>query len=707
MRLLNTSTHTLETFTGAHPPNYAILSHTWSEDEVLFEDIRAALHDESADESEQKWRRKSGARKILDAAKKSSENGFDYIWIDTCCIDKSSSAELSEAINSMYRWYHQSAVCYVYLSDVDSSAVEPPFQDGWSMPMIAERRKVTFKKSRWFRRGWTVRSKSLNPQFMTRVCQIRISILMHRQLQELIAPREVFFFDGGWSYIGSRGSLATTISDITQIDTSLLEDRTKFPTLEIFSIHTRMTWAHGRETTRPEDRAYSMMGIFGVNMPLLYGEGPWKAFMRLQGEIIKESNDQSILLHTNQFSTLAWAPQHFSRSHKFEPSRKSLPYGLESTSSGHRTSLLLHPNFKGSVLAILEVGFADDPSILCRPAIRLKPQGADEFVRGDSTVYRVRLGSSNQLEVWDLKSYPTLHGVLHHSELQRSIVKLCKRDFSRPPTESDNIFRDQHLRLHPLVHSTGSKSFEYASWYRMTDNPLIHRSDFVEVSKDLYLVAAISLEHLRHEDSSVTVLIFAQAEVESWKTELCHTLNLRCRYVFPYLANSRSLLGEWADRSQSPPLKGILDRLSDLRSLRGRDDTLTRVNLYNAILKEVPKQDSGSRFLLSNSEGLQVKVSLNWFTFLETKILEFGAEILNPETEIAQEFVWRPGGGSDQWENIDELYNHYPVGYRSAPTVTTDRPDDALPLDRLEDVSPIGRELLLVDALPLKAPGWL
>ncbi|KAI0440789.1 HET-domain-containing protein [Xylaria telfairii] len=235
MRLLNTTTFTLETFIGIITPPYAILLHTWDKDEVLFED---------------RWRRKSGAAKVLDSAKKAAKDGFKYIWIDTCCIDKSSSSELSGAINSMYQWYKKSAICYAYLSDM------------CALNEVAEE-KVTLKQSRWFRRGWT----------------------------ELVAPEEVEFFNATWDSIGTRGSLAKAISSNIRIDTSQLEAGPNRPELGSFSVYTKMTSAYQRETTRPEDRAYSLMGLFEVNMPLLYGEGSSKAFERLQGEIIKESND--------------------------------------------------------------------------------------------------------------------------------------------------------------------------------------------------------------------------------------------------------------------------------------------------------------------------------------------------------------------------------------------------------------------------------
>ncbi|KAK3943598.1 hypothetical protein QBC46DRAFT_420065 [Diplogelasinospora grovesii] len=162
------------------------------------------------------------------------QHGYEYIWIDTCCIDKSSSAELSEAINSMFKWYETSGLCLVFLADfTESSGLDPD----------------SLSKSRWFTRGWT--------------------------LQELLAPPEVKFYDFNWTFVGDR-SIRSILSD--------------------FSIGTRMNWDSDRRTTREEDTSYSLLGIFDVNMPLMYGEGGSKAFRRLRNEIIRTStNDQSIV----------------------------------------------------------------------------------------------------------------------------------------------------------------------------------------------------------------------------------------------------------------------------------------------------------------------------------------------------------------------------------------------------------------------------
>ncbi|KAI1269259.1 heterokaryon incompatibility protein-domain-containing protein [Xylariaceae sp. FL1019] len=242
MRLLNTTTFRLETFLGDWIPRYAILSHTWESDEL-------------------RWKAKGGAKKVARSVKIARRHGYKYIWIDTCCIDKSSSAELSEAINSMFEWYKNAQVCYVYLSDVQSPR-------NW--------KDVALRRSKWFKRGWT----------------------------ELIAPRKVIFFGTTWKKLGTRARMARKIQHITRVDMDVLLRATRIhrfrpgisQSLKRHSIHSKMLWAAGRSTARPEDRAYSLMGLFSVNMPLLYGEGKSKAFRRLQEEILKSSNDQSILL---------------------------------------------------------------------------------------------------------------------------------------------------------------------------------------------------------------------------------------------------------------------------------------------------------------------------------------------------------------------------------------------------------------------------
>lgn len=249
MRLLNV--HKLQTESKSPSTgDYAILSHTWGaeEDEVTFQDLQEP--DERS--------KKKGWSKILGCCEQAKSDGIDWVWIDTCCIDKRSSAELSEAINSMYAWYRDSAVCYVFLEDV------PPLAPGFP--------RNEFQDARWFTRGWC--------------------------LQELIAPSKVEFYAKHWTDIGTRWSLHETIRDITGIPSSVLLDGDG---LQKGSIAQKMSWASQRRTTRDEDEAYCLLGILDVNMPLLYGEGR-KAFRRLLSEILREHEDYSFLLWTAQGS---------------------------------------------------------------------------------------------------------------------------------------------------------------------------------------------------------------------------------------------------------------------------------------------------------------------------------------------------------------------------------------------------------------------
>ncbi|RYP19389.1 hypothetical protein DL765_003362 [Monosporascus sp. GIB2] len=250
MRLLNTSTLELKTF-HQDRPQYAILSHTWTKDEPSFEAFVARSH---FSRSIARFRKKKYVKVVM-SCELAKESGLDWIWIDTCCIDKSSSAELTEAINSMYAWYEAAEVCFAYLRDVSDQ--EDPLSENSS-----------FARSRWFTRGWT--------------------------LQELIAPRLVEFYSSNWVRIGSKWEYAATIERITGIHQGVLKDPYFSGLASPWSVSQRMSWAANRRTTRPEDLAYSLMGLFNVQMPLLYGEGAQKAFVRLQGEIAKSTNDQSL-----------------------------------------------------------------------------------------------------------------------------------------------------------------------------------------------------------------------------------------------------------------------------------------------------------------------------------------------------------------------------------------------------------------------------
>ena len=231
---------------------YAILSHRWIGQEVEYDEIveLAKMDEEKKDEICQR----DGYRKIIDSCKQANKDGYEWLWVDTCCIDKRSSAELSEAINSMYRWYENAQVCYAYLHDVLDS----------SFPVACDDEKYANGWPEWFSRGWT--------------------------LQEMIAPSNVQFFNKSWGAIGDKRTLAHTLKIITGVPEHILTDGLYGDRPCVAQI---MSWAANRTTTRVEDRAYSLMGLLDVNMPMLYGEGK-KAFHRLQLEIIRTSNDQSI-----------------------------------------------------------------------------------------------------------------------------------------------------------------------------------------------------------------------------------------------------------------------------------------------------------------------------------------------------------------------------------------------------------------------------
>ncbi|KIW13295.1 hypothetical protein PV08_08483 [Exophiala spinifera] len=230
-------------FAKGDVPAYAILSHTWLTDnneEISFHDVVAGT-----------GKRKAGWKMLEFCADKASGDGLRYFWIDTCCIDKKNSSELSRAINSMFRWYQKAIRCYVYLTDVS-------LHDGQGTSQLdTSPWEAAFKKSRWFTRGWT--------------------------LQELLAPAQVDFFSLEGDRLGSKLTLQDFIHDITGIPSAAL----KGAPLETFSRDERMSWASGRRTTEEEDHAYCLLGIFDVSMSLLYGEGQEKAYRRLQDEIDK------------------------------------------------------------------------------------------------------------------------------------------------------------------------------------------------------------------------------------------------------------------------------------------------------------------------------------------------------------------------------------------------------------------------------------
>ncbi len=306
MWLLRTDRAELHYFASPEnvPGGYAILSHVWGMEEQSFQDLRALQKGCEADGSNP---RDKAFEKIRRCCEVAESHGFRWIWNDTCCIDKTSSAELSEAINSMYRYYFLAKVCFAYLADVSGDNARAD-------------RKGEFRWSKWHERGWT--------------------------LQELLAPRLVVFMSRDWSVLGTKFDLSSVLQDVTGIPGAVLKHEAGLADL---SIATRMGFAAGRKTTRPEDRAYSLMGIFDVSMPTLYGEGGERAFRRLQEEVMKHSPDTTLFAWGATLATY----------------RIDTPPNLEHPSHADHRSFL----------------FASSPSnfgILFRRNIRFEPYRLDE-----------------------------------------------------------------------------------------------------------------------------------------------------------------------------------------------------------------------------------------------------------------------------------------------------------------------------------------
>ncbi|CAI0647514.1 unnamed protein product [Colletotrichum noveboracense] len=276
------------------PPPYAILSHTWEKDEVTFHDV-----------SQKRVDGKAGWIKITSFCKIVNEYLLDpvkYVWVDTCCINKSSSEELSEGINSMFRYYQEAVSCFVYLADVAYSDPSKPVD-------------TSFERSRWSTRGWT--------------------------LQELIAPTDLVFFDKEWQRIETKGDWSGA------------------------SIARRMSWASTRETTRLEDIAYCLLGLFNVHMPLLYVEGS-RAFIRLQEEILRQSDDYSLFAwdasqaeeNIAHIGVLATHPKFFKDSGSIEAYPVAGPISISNL--GIHARLSFEKNATGQTLVHLPCGFAGD-----------------------------------------------------------------------------------------------------------------------------------------------------------------------------------------------------------------------------------------------------------------------------------------------------------------------------------------------------------
>lgn len=372
MRLINAITFEIEEFPDFCVPRYAILSHTWGRDfeELSFRDVEEGNIEKPG----------IGSLKFRGCCQQAIKDGLDYAWIDTCCIDKTNLVELSEAINSMFRWYQQAAICYAFLSDVPSN--ENPQEKG-----------SKFQKSRWFQRGWT--------------------------LQELVAPKVLRFYgtitssgtcsaqdtvNGNaiqdWRLLGTKGNMSTTIASITGIPREYL--------LGIAQLHTasvaqRMSWVAHRETKRKEDLAYCLLGIFDITMPMIYGEGGDQAFFRLQEQIMKVIKDDSILAWGITKTQSVNGIQFANSTGKAMAGRVMAKTPLEFANSGHiirreqslqctravdisggsvRAHLPLHITPTGQMFGLLSCGPENNAQqVVAIPLIKISTGLADEYIR--------------------------------------------------------------------------------------------------------------------------------------------------------------------------------------------------------------------------------------------------------------------------------------------------------------------------------------
>lgn len=342
MRLINAHTLELEDFVDETTAKYAILSHRWQDEEVSFQAFQNLKASECL----------TGFGKIYRCCKQALHDGHSYVWCDTCCIDKTSSAELSEAINSMYRYYQAAQVCYVFLSDVEAQL--------GSQEMTEQR----LQESLWFTRGWT--------------------------LQELLAPENAAFYDKHWNFLGTKQTLCAVLSLRTGVDEVILEGK---EAISERSIAQRMSWASRRTTTRREDMAYCLLGIFDVNMPMLYGEGD-KAFIRLQQEIIRQSADHTIFAwpiptaQTAQPGLLAESPAAFQECQNVmvaDSRQDRSPYTM--TNRGLSIQLLAIPFLVDTYLARLNCTYGSTrPGVLSPDDTRIgifirRLGGDDQYAR--------------------------------------------------------------------------------------------------------------------------------------------------------------------------------------------------------------------------------------------------------------------------------------------------------------------------------------
>ncbi|KAF3039250.1 hypothetical protein E8E11_004345 [Didymella keratinophila] len=356
--------------------------------------------------------KRQGYSKIVNAAKEAQNLGFQYIWIDTCCIDKSSSAELQEAINSMYRWYSDAEICIVYLEDISTPCAGPG-----ETRTASEIARHAFESSRWAKRGWT--------------------------LQEVVAPVVCRFYLRDWRLLGEKEEYLQELSAATSIPVLVLEDRRSVSEV---SVAERMSWAAHRQTTRTEDLAYCLLGLFDIQMPLLYGEGS-KAFIRLQEEILKTNDDYSIFAWRAQDATastyrgiLARSPLEFRDCHSIEREESISAFPVNPTPIGLHIQLevLPHPTDKSRILALI----CASNSLNQRLAISLKRlDGLSQYARVEAgALVPINDWPTGQLRTMYVRQNPSIPADFTVSEF--SCFHICRRFANQrtPPVRIISVF---------------------------------------------------------------------------------------------------------------------------------------------------------------------------------------------------------------------------------------------------------------------------
>ncbi|KAI4157659.1 MAG: hypothetical protein LQ342_008106 [Letrouitia transgressa] len=351
-------------------PSYAILSHRWCEgvensdrtSNSLRRDKAHAVRKRPSKRAREvtlqdlrRWslghlRRNAALRasleKIRGCCGRALAEGQRYVWIDSCCIDRTNLFEVSESIRSMFRWYRDAACCFAYLWDVD----------GGGAGGLRRKTEGQQEYSEWFSRGWT--------------------------LQELLAPRRLLFFDSRWNKLGTRRGLAVEVERATGIPAKYVTDFAGHA--QEASVAMKMSWMARRSTTKEEDTAYCLFGIMGVSMDVRYGDGR-KEFLRFQDKIMREPGlqDESIFAWRRSYprgypeaskcsGLLAPWPDSFEQSGSVrlrpEKYRSRGPYGL--TKDGLRLPVPLsiaggagYGNFLGRIKALRSALFGTTRSL--------------------------------------------------------------------------------------------------------------------------------------------------------------------------------------------------------------------------------------------------------------------------------------------------------------------------------------------------------